>query len=190
VRLFVASAFAPGFVENLKAVADYTRENSDAGTVKWVEPENFHLTYAFLGDLPQSGAAAAVRGIEAGLGGVEAFSVSLGGFGVFPSPGRPSVLWVGIAEGAAELRGIAGKLAAGLAAAGLSSESRFEPHVTIGRVKGPLPENLIRKAADFTQTKKAVSALSSVELMESVLTSAGPVYRKIYSKRLSGGSLL
>ena len=184
MRLFVGSSFEPGFVENLKAIADYARANAERGAVKWVEPENFHITYAFLGDLPQSGAAAAVKGIEAGLDGLKAFRISSGGFGVFPSARHPSVLWVGIAEGAAELRGVAGKLAEGLAAAGLIYENRFEPHLTIGRVKGSLPENFIRRTSDFTSAKKAVSSLASVELMESVLTPEGPQYRQVYSKRL------
>jgi 2'-5' RNA ligase len=184
VRLFVASSFEPGFAGNLKAIEDYARANADRGAVKWVEPGNFHITYAFLGDLGQSAAAAAVKGIEAGIEGVKAFRISSGGFGVFPSSRRPSVLWVGIDEGAAELRGLAGKLVEGLAAAGLIFENRFEPHVTIGRVKGSLPENFIRRAADFTQAKKAVSALSSVELMESVLTPAGPEYRQVRSIKL------
>jgi len=78
----------------------------------------------------------------------------------------------------------AGKLAEGLAAAGLIYENRFEPHVTLGRVKAPLPENFIRRTSDFTSAKKAVSSLASVELMESVLTPEGPQYRQVYSKRL------
>ncbi len=184
MRLFVASAFEPGFAGNLKAIADYARANSGAGTVKWVEPGNFHITYAFLGELDKAGADAAVKGLTAGLEGVKAFRLSSGGLGVFPSSRHPSVLWVGIAEGAAELSETAAKLAEGLAAAGLIFESRFEPHVTIGRVKGRLPENFIRRVSDFAQAKKAASFLSSVELMESVPTSAGPEYRKIYSKSL------
>ncbi len=184
MRLFVASAFEPGFVRNLEAIEDYARANSAVGAVKWVEPENFHITYAFLGDLEQPAAAAAVRGMEAALDGIKAFSVSSGGFGVFPSSRRPSVLWVGIAEGAAQLSETAEKLAGGLAAEGLIFENRFEPHVTIGRVKGPLPENFLRRAADFAQARKAVSALSSVDLLESVLTPAGPKYRTVFSKKL------
>ena len=182
MRLFVASAFEPGFVNNLEAIAEHARANSAAGAVKWVAPVNFHITYAFLGDLEQ--AARAVRGMEAGLDGLKAFSVSSGGFGVFPSSRRPSVLWVGIAEGAAQLRETAGKLAEGLAAEGLIFENRFEPHVTIGRVKGRLPENFLRRAADFAQARKAVSAISSVALLESVLTPAGPEYRTVFFKKL------
>lgn len=184
MRLFVASAFEPGFVSSLGAIADLARANSAAGAVKWVEPGNFHITYAFLGDLEQSAAAAAVRGMEAGLDGVKAFSVSSGGFGAFPSSRHPSVLWVGIDEGAGRLKETAGKLAEGLAAEGLVFENRFEPHVTIGRVKGQLPENFLGRAQDFAQAKKAVSAISSVDLLESALTPAGPRYRTVFSKKL------
>lgn len=184
MRLFVASSFEPSFVASLKAAADYARSAAPKGAVKWVEPENFHLTYAFLGDLGPAAAEAAKKGIEDGLSGLKAFTLSLGGFGVFPSARRPRVLWIGIGEGAAPLRELAGKLAEGLAAAGLIFENRFEPHVTLGRVQESLPENFMRRVADFAPARKASSLLASVELMESVLTPDGPVYKQVYSKRL------
>ncbi|OIO00786.1 MAG: 2'-5' RNA ligase [Elusimicrobia bacterium CG1_02_56_21] len=182
MRLFVASFFEPGFEDRLKDIAGYARANAGIGTVKWVEPRNFHLTYAFLGEVPQT--KAAVKGMEAGLEGLKSFRISTGSFGVFPSSRHPSVLWAGIAEGAGDLRQLAGKLAEGLTGAGLVFENRFEPHVTIGRVKRRLPDNFIRRASDFSLAKKAVSSLCSVELVESVLTPEGPAYRQIYSKKL------
>lgn len=185
MRLFVASAFEPAFVEYLKAVTDYARDNAGRDAVKWVAPSDFHITYAFLGDLDQAGADAAARGMDAGLEGVKGFRVVSGGLGVFPSPRHPSVLWVGIGQGAAELRELARGLSEGLAANGIIFENRFEPHVTLGRVKKPLPENFFRRAADFTAARRSDSAVSSVELMESRLTREGPVYRQIYSRRLS-----
>lgn len=184
MRLFVASAFEPAFTAGVKAVADYAAANAGRGAVKWVPPGNFHLTYAFLGDLDGPAAAAAIKGLEAGLAGVKAFEIALGGFGVFPTARRPSVLWVGVGEGAAELRALAAGLGAGLREAGLLFEDRFEPHVTIGRVKGELPENFVRRVADFASAKKARSRLASVELMESYSAPDGPVYRQVYSRLL------
>ncbi len=182
MRLFAASSFEPAFVDNLKAVVSYARDNSGRDAVKWVDPLNFHITYAFLGDL--EGPAAAKKGIDAALEGVNAFTIASGGFGVFPSSSHPSVLWVGIGDGAAELRELARRLAEGLASAGLMFEERFEPHITIGRVKAKLPENFLRRTSDYAQARRAVSRLASVELMESGLTAEGPVYRQVYSKRL------
>jgi 2'-5' RNA ligase len=184
MRLFVASAFAPAFTAHLKAASDYARDNAGCDAVKWVEPSDFHLTYAFLGELDQKGAAAAQRGIDAALEGVKRFSVVSGGLGAFPSSRRPGVLWIGISEGAAELRELARRLAEALTANGLVFEDRFEPHVTIGRVKRPLPENFFRRTADYTAARRAGSPVASVELMESRLTPEGPVYRQVYSKQL------
>ncbi len=190
MRFFVASTFEPGFVKNLEAIAGRARELSRPAAVKWTAPGNFHITYAFLGELDGSAADAAARGLEAGLEGIRTFSVSSGGFGVFPSSGRPSVLWVGIDEGADELRRVAAKLAEGLAAEGLVFEKRFEPHVTIGRVKGALPDDFLGRAGDFARSKRSVSEISRVELIESVPAPGGPAYRQVYSKRLSGSGPL
>lgn len=182
MRLFVASFFEPAFVDGVKAVAAYARDNAGRDAVKWTDPAAFHVTYAFLGDL--HGPAAAVKGMESALEGAKAFDVSLGGFGVFPSSRHPAVLWMGVAGGAAELRALAGKLAEGLTSAGLVFESRFEPHVTIGRVKSRLPENFVRRVSDFALGRRAVSRLASVELMESRLSRDGARYSTVYSKRL------
>jgi len=182
VRLFIASSFDPAFTDGLKLVSSYARDNAGRDTVKWVDPSNFHITYAFLGDMADP--AAARKGLDAGLEGAPAFNISLGSFGVFPSARHPSVLWVGIGEGTAELRELARKLSEGLAAAGLVFEERFEPHVTLGRVKGVLPENFVRRVSDYSQGRRALSRLASVELMESRLTREGPEYRQVYSKKL------
>lgn len=182
MRLFVASFFDPAFKDAIKSVASYARDNAGRDTVKWVDPSDFHITYAFLGDVADP--AAARKGMEAGLEGAASFNISLGGFGVFPSARHPSVLWAGIGEGSAELRELARKLSEGLAAAGLIFENRFEPHVTIGRVKGSLPENFVRRVSDYSQGRRALSRLASVELMESRLTREGPEYARIYSKQL------
>lgn len=184
MRLFVSSAFEPAFVANLKTVADYARDNAGRDAVKWVDPGAFHITYAFLGELGGQAAAAAAKSIDEALAATPAFRISSGGFGCFPSQRRPSVLWLGISDGSAELREIARRLSESMAANGVFFEERFEPHVTLGRVKRALPENFFRRTADFSAAKKASSLISSVDLMESRLTSEGPVYSLVHSRRL------
>ena len=186
MRLFVSSSFEPAFTANLGAVEAYARDNAGKDTVKWVSPANFHLTYAFLGDLDRDKTAAAEKGLAAGLAGLSSFRIVSGGFGVFPSARHPSVLWLGIGGGAARLRELSRKISEGLAAQGLVFENRFEPHVTLGRVKRELPENFRRRVEDFAAGRKASSLISSVELMESRLTPEGPVYREVRSQKLLG----
>jgi len=110
MRLFAASAFSPDFTAALKATADYARDNAGRDAVKWVDPRNFHVTYAFLGELDAKAAGAAAEGIGTALAAEKSFRIVSGGFGVFPSPRHPSVLWVGIGEGGAELRVLAAKI--------------------------------------------------------------------------------
>lgn len=184
MRLFVASAFGPAFVGRLKEITAYAQDKAGRDTVKWVAPDKFHLTYAFLGEADRAGAQAAAAALETALSGVTAFSVASGALGAFPSSRRPAVLWVGFSEGTDLLGALARRLAEGLKAAGLDFEDRFEPHVTIGRVKRPLPEDFFRRAADFSASARATSEIVSVELLESSLTREGPVYRQVCSKRL------
>ncbi len=184
MRLFAASSFGPAFAARLKEISAYARDKAGRDAVKWVEPGHFHLTYAFLGETDKAGAEAAGAALESALADAKAFRVVSGGLGAFPSSRRPSVLWIGFSEGGDLLRDLAARLAAGLKAAGLGFEDRFEPHVTIGRVKRELPEDFFRRTADFAASGHAVSEIVSVELMESVLTREGPVYKPLRSKRL------
>ena len=184
MRLFIASSFEPQFIETLEEIKIYARANADRDAVKWVERVNSHLTYAFLGEVSDSGAAAAIKSVDAAIEGRKSFTLVSGAFGAFPSPRDPRVLWLGFTEGVPVLCEMAEKLAQALSCQGLTFENRFEPHVTLGRVKKALSENFFRLAAEYAITKKAVSILASVEVMESVLTSAGPLYRQVYSKSL------
>ena len=182
MRLFIASSFEPRFAANLMDIRDYARSNSGRDAVKWAEDGQFHITYAFLGELPA--AREAVKSLDEALEGFSAFKVVSGGLGAFPSSRNPKVLWLSIGEGAEILRELNGKLAAALTANGIFFENRFEPHVTLGRVKRPLQENFFRRAADYVSGKRTASAIASVELMQSVLTPGGAKHSVVYSKRL------
>jgi len=182
MRLFIASSFEPGFLKVLEDIRDYARDKAGKDSVKWVEGRNLHLTYVFLGEVPD--AAPVARIMESALEGCRAFRVGSGGLGAFPSSRNPRVLWISVAEGAELLRGVNGRLAEALTAGGIQFEDRFEPHITLGRVKRQLPDNFFRRAADYASAKRVSSAIASVDLMQSVSSPEGPVYRKIVSKSL------
>lgn len=181
MRLFAASVFGPAFTAGLGAALEFARAAAPRGAVRWVEPEKFHLTYAFLGELDAAGAEAARGAIAAGSAGFKPFRVTLGGFGFFPSSRRPKVLWLGIGEGSRELRELAARLALGLRAAGLKFEERFEPHITLGRVREELPAPCCRRLSEYSPRLRPSSEIGSVELMESLITNDGTSYRRVFS---------
>ena len=105
--------------------------------VRPVRPVQMHLTLHFLGDIED----AACAGLPEALARVthDAFSIAIGGTGVFPPRGRPSVLWAGVAESAAlsELHAAIGEA---FVSCGLEIERRpYVPHVTLARFTPAVP---------------------------------------------------
>ena len=64
--------------------------------VRWVEPDNFHLTLKFLGEVRPEQAPDVEGVLERIATATQPFDLEVGGFGAFPTIRRPRVLWVGI----------------------------------------------------------------------------------------------
>ncbi len=106
------------------------------GDMRWLEPDQQHLTLRFLGQL-DNGWTRDVAEALALVPGVP-FELRLKGIGHFPLRGEPQVLWVGV-EKSLELQRLKRRVDRVLGDAGLEPERRkFTPHVTIARIRGPL----------------------------------------------------
>ena len=98
---------------------------------------NWHLTLRFLGDTDAEQHRRLVEALEkAPLG--PRFSIAFGGLGAFPRASRAGVLWVGVDEGAAELKRVAALAEDAARQAGFPAEKKpFSPHLTISRLNPP-----------------------------------------------------
>src|SRR5260221_9860517 len=74
--------------------------------VAWVPAENLHLTLKFLGEQTDERLADAALAIEEVAVACPRFTLSLYGLGAFPGMERPRIVWVGVAEGALQLRAL------------------------------------------------------------------------------------
>lgn len=105
---------------------------------RFARPESIHLTLRFLGEVaPDDDAALRATWGEVVRGHPPVVLV-LDGVGVFPSPRRPRVLWVGLRDETAApgLAGLAGDLEQAARKRGLQAEERaFRPHLTLARVR-------------------------------------------------------
>ena len=64
-------------------------------SASWVEPDNYHITLRFLGDIDPS-STVRLKGLATEVAGeCGAFSIALREIGAFPSLDRARVLWVG-----------------------------------------------------------------------------------------------
>ena len=100
---------------------------------RWIDPENYHLTLRFIGDVD----GATARDFTLSLSKIAAapFALSLNGLGSFGG-GKPRAIFAGIApsEGLEALRRANERAAR---EAGLPPEGRnYKPHVTIARLRG------------------------------------------------------
>lgn len=104
------------------------------GSCSWTKSGNWHITLAFLGDVPLTRAPE----IGAALATVawRAFDFRAGGGGFFPSVKRPRVLWVGAVEGFEPCRDLASAVTYTLAGLDFEPDGRpYSAHLTVARIK-------------------------------------------------------
>ncbi len=133
IRVFVALDIGDAV---RKALVEEVRDlRKTHPRVKWVAPDNIHLTLAFLGDIPGERVGEIGKSLESVASGFEVFECSVKGLGWFGSPRSPRVVWAGMPENA-ELMLLQAGIAEALRQLGYTPEDRpFHPHLTLGRVK-------------------------------------------------------
>lgn len=132
-RAFVAIHLTEAARSTITAEIERLRPLSRA--VAWVPAPNLHLTLQFLGEQSDERIEEAQAALEGATVGAKPFELALHGLGAFPGLERPRILWVGVAAGAMDARGLQSRVAAALAARGFPPDDRpWHPHLTIGRV--------------------------------------------------------
>lgn len=146
--------------------------------VKWVRPQNFHLTLKFLGEVE----AAQLAGVQAVLGGVvgrhRPFQVDLLGVGAFPCAGKARVLWVGVQGDLSPLKSMARQMDRDFRELGIEADGKpFSGHLTLGRLKRPVRNPVLARAIDsFSGARVGHLEVSQIGLFSSQLSRTGPTY--------------
>jgi 2'-5' RNA ligase len=182
VRCFVAVEC--GEEEVLRGFRDVEARLRPTGAdLKFVEPENVHLTLKFLGEIPEAKARKVAETVSEMS--FKPFSFLVEGVGVFPSPSRPNVVWAGITDGVADLAAVFEDLEGRLSRLGFERERRrFSPHLTVCRVRSG--RNRAQLVAELNQLEDMVFGsvkVDRVTLKKSVLTRQGPVYTNVAKSR-------
>lgn len=154
--------------------------------LKVVDPELYHLTLKFLGDVPDDAVPGIVEAMERAASKAEPFTCRLRGVGAFPDTGYIAVVWAGI-EGADALADVAASLNEDLAH--LRDEKRpFSPHLTLARMKGASGKEEVQ-AFLKTHADDALDELTvdAIRLKRSELGPEGPSYSTVEEVALGGG---
>jgi 2'-5' RNA ligase len=108
---------------------------------RWIDPENYHLTLRFIGDVDGSTA----RDFTQSLGQIDAapFDLKLDGLGSFGS-NTPRAIFAHVAT-SQPLEALQRATERAAREAGLPPEPRnFRPHITLARLRGARPEQVAR----------------------------------------------
>ncbi len=134
VRAFVAVP-VPGEIKDAVREVGHAWKRELEG-IRWVDPDNLHLTLKFLGQTPIEKVKRIVSALGNHLAGEGSFTVEFEGLEAFPSTRRPRVLFVGVTRGREELSRLAARVDRALVPEGFEGEKRSStPHLTLGRVK-------------------------------------------------------
>ena len=149
--------------------------------LKWVRPENLHLTLKFLGDVSTGQIDTIVAAIEKVARAFMPISLAAKGIGVFPGIRRPRVLWVGIGGQFPQLGQLQATVADELARAGFPAEKRpYKGHLTIGRIKTAVdPRQLAAALTEYADFETTAFTVDEVVLFRSQLRPDGPVYTRL-----------
>jgi 2'-5' RNA ligase len=150
--------------------------------VRWVRPENIHVTLYFFGEIHDDAVDEVGGIIESAIHGIEPFTIKIGGISAFPSVEKARVIWYGIENVGGELSRMYEGIRRGLLESGTVQkvEKRpYSPHLTAGRVKRRMSRKLIDQIYTLEDVQFGSSAVKELVLFESILTGSGPKYQKI-----------
>jgi 2'-5' RNA ligase len=175
MRLFVAASFPE---LELRAINDrVAKVKSRLPSASWVRPEAQHLTFAFLGEQPESLLPRLSEAVESRLAGVPRFEGHLHGGGFFPNRRHARVGWVGAAP-EDDFRAVADAVRGAVKDAGVELDrGEFRPHLTLFRIRDQWPpactEIFIGALQDYASEPFPVDG---VTLFSSVLNPKGAVH--------------
>jgi 2'-5' RNA ligase len=156
--------------------------------VKWVRPQNIHLTLKFLGDTATADTDKIAEAMTLAAKNCPIVSLSVKGVGVFPNVRRPRVIWAGLNGQIETLANLQQTLDAHLADLGFARDTRaFKSHLTLGRVKGKIASDRMLAAIDKLKEFESESfETHQVILFKSELRPSGAVYTRVQAIALQG----
>jgi RNA 2',3'-cyclic 3'-phosphodiesterase len=157
------------------------------GAVRWVPRENWHATLKFLGEVPDDRVGDVSSVLAAVCSASPSTTTSLTDVGAFPSLGRARVLWAGLEDPGSRMASLASALETAFGEAGFRQESRdLHPHVTLARIRAPIPIAAIVEKAGPYAFDRAPFPVGRLVLYRSHLSRSGAAYEPVETFPLKG----
>ena len=179
IRTFICFEL-PGTVHNqIQSIQEQLKPKHDG--VRWVNPENIHLTLAFLGHIEPGQVDHVLTAVQTACEPINPFTVTLQGTGAFPDFKRPRVFWMGIHDPDGKLLRCHDHIVHELERAGFPGEKRsYSPHLTLGRVKNSRGISAVSAELESMHPEPLSVDAREVVVMQSKMHPSGAVYTPLH----------
>ncbi len=179
MRAFIAIDFDDAVIRQLADLQ--TRLRQRLPSLKWVRPDQLHLTVKFLGEMDDSRVAEIGEALTAIATNRAPFAVRLKSVGCFGPRGSVRIIWVGVKDATGALQRLAADCDAAMASLGFPREERpFSAHLTLARNKNPHLSRDIHRAIEGDRNAIfGEQTIAAIALYQSELDSTGPTYTTV-----------
>jgi len=180
MRLFTGIDLPEPVRERLERLLMHLRP---AAHLKWSPVYNLHLTLKFIGEWPEEKLPQLEQALRS-MPPRSPIAAELKGLGWFPNAHHPRVFWVGL-QATDALAELVRDTETALAPLGIAKDDRaFTAHLTLARIKDPVPLEPLRKAIAQLESMEFGSFIAdSFYLYRSQPGSAGSIYTKLSEYR-------
>lgn len=184
IRAFIGIDLDSQTRERLLAVQRDILKIDQFSSVKAVDPGIAHITLSFLGNKTFSELSLIVEALRSIS--FHPFCVTVCGIGVFPNMKKIRVIHVALSD-SEDLKTLHELIDEALKGGHKPDKKKFDPHITLGRVKQTIPNELSLLAATIAPLSTSFVGqlnVSSFQLKKSTLTPTGPIYDTLEEFRL------
>lgn len=186
MRLFFAIELGDALLELLEESTAPLR--AEAPELAWVARDHRHVTLKFLGEVDAQAVPQLTAAADRAAAAQKPLEMSVREVGAFPNFRRARVVWIGV-EQEPRLELLHHDLELACEDVGFEVEGRpFRPHITLARVRAPLPQERLRglaRAARGVRMRTSAS-VEGITLFESTLAASGAHYRRLHVAPLGG----
>ena len=171
IRSFISLDLPLSLKHELSGHAKLIAGQDKRQKIRWLPPENYHLTLVFLGDVESVKISALQLALERKLESTKAVPLTISAITPFPFS-RPRIA-AALVERTAEMLRLQSDVANCVRKCGITPERRrFVPHVTLGRLKPRAGKTINFQAMNILLSGFA----DSVTLFQSELTQDGAIH--------------
>ncbi|NOY87858.1 MAG: RNA 2',3'-cyclic phosphodiesterase [FCB group bacterium] len=183
IRLFIALPLNKEIENKLGDMISQLKQNG--GDIKWVKPQNIHLTVKFLGDTEQKLVDDIIEHINSVIIQYQPIITNITHWGAFPNLRRPRVIWVGIEKNTETIIQLAEEIDTHISQLGWEKENKkFKAHFTLGRVRNNRGLERLTEYIQEYKFEEVNFVFDRIILFKSTLTPQGPIYEKLHEAKL------